>query len=189
MRLWLVTAVVLMMDPSQCMADRESQNKPFVVVSEHGECYGKSTPDEPYGEKGTTRIFRVENGPDSLLQTYSWFAREFYIDCGLGAGSGVSVVQLGPWARGQAADQGTLAIAFYLNGHLLKRYSTLDIAGSPDNVRRSVAHYQVFEKVLGYRWGTGRQRFVVRTVDNRTLVFDPELGTQVTDKIAEKEQQ
>jgi hypothetical protein len=47
----------------------------------------------------------------------------------------------------------------------------------------------VFEKVLGYRWGSGRQRFVVRTVDNRTVVFDPELGTQVTDKIAEKEQQ
>ena len=95
---------------------------------------------------------------------------------------------LGPWASGQAADQGTLAIAFYLNGRLLKRYSTLDIAGSPDNVRRSVVHYRVFEKVLGYRWSTGRQRFVVRTVDNRTLVFDPELGTQVTDKIAEKEQ-
>jgi len=165
-------------------ADDEGRNEPVVVAAEYGSCYAKSVPSDEYGERGTTKIFAVQRGTDTLIQTYPWFAQELYVDCPspYSTPPRVSVVQLGPWPRGRTANAETLAIAFYLDGRLLKRYSTLDIAGSPTNVHASSHHYTVFEKVFGYRWGTGHQRFVVRTTDGRTLVFDSDTGSLVEDK-------
>ena len=182
-------AAVLTLAPLAVAADQEGNNEPVVSVSEYGDCYGKSVPAEDYGEKGETRIYRVERRQDLLVQTHPWYARTFFVDCSVGEGGrGVSVVQLGPWPRGRAATAKDLAIAFYLNGRLVKRYSTLDIAGEPSNVRATSHHHKVISKTLGYRWGSGRQRFVIQTVDGRTIVFDAELGTRVTDKLAESEQ-
>jgi hypothetical protein len=172
--------MVLLLAPWSAAADKEMANEPHVLSSEYGDCYAKSTPEERYGERGTTQIFKVEKGPDTLLQTHAWYAQEFYFDCSLGTDRGVSVVQLGPWPRGSSADQATLAVAFYLNGRLLRRYSTLDIAGGRDNVSKSATHYTVIDKVLGYRWDdTTRRLFAIRTVDKRVLFFDAALGTRI----------
>jgi hypothetical protein len=90
---------------------------------------------------------------------------------------GTSVVQFGPWARGSRANANDLALAFYFGGKLARRYSTLDIAGSPDHVSSSVSHYTVISRVEGYKWrGSNFYAFEVVTVDGRTLSFDPTTG-------------
>lgn len=59
----------------------------------------------------------------------------------------------------------------------MKEYSTLDIAGAPDNVSRSVSHYTVIEDVLGYERQDGNgYLFRVATNDGRVLAFDPATG-------------
>jgi hypothetical protein len=79
--------------------------------------------------------------------------------------------------RGRHANTSDLAIAFYRGDRLLKRYSSLDIAGSADNVSASVSHYSVFESFDGFRWQTGNEyAFHARTVDGSELSFDAATG-------------
>jgi hypothetical protein len=160
--------------------DQEASNTTHVVASQYGRCYAKSVPAESYGGKGTTHILRVTDSQDTLAHSYDWFSQTIYIACNVSddlTPTGISVVRFGPWARGHTASLGHLAIGFYFKGKKLKEYSTLDIAGNPENVSASVSHYTVFEKVLGYRWlGGNRAVFDVKTTDGRTLSFDPATG-------------
>jgi hypothetical protein len=88
--------------------------------------------------------------------------------------------EFGPWARGHRASASQLAIAFHAGGRLLRSYSTLDIAGSPDNVSASVSHFTVIRDVEGFGSDrAGRVVFRVTTVDGRRLTFDPATGVQL----------
>jgi hypothetical protein len=162
-------------------ADEEVANRPQLVSSEYGGCYARSVPEESHGQKGTTTVFRVERRPpDTLLDQYDWYSQQIYIECAVGGErepAGVSVVRLGPWARGYLANPDDLAIAFYLNGRLLRRYSTLDIAGKPENVFSSKSHYVVFTEISGYRRiDSDRYAFDVTTTDGRAIAFDAATG-------------
>jgi|CXWL01.1.fsa_nt_gi hypothetical protein len=165
-------------------ADDEASNQPLVVASEYGNCYAKSIPSASYGNEGQTRVYIVETGADTLVTTYDWYANRLFLECNVADSSGVtalSVVAFGPWARGQEARDDVLALAFYWNGRLLRRYSTLDIARRPNNVSASVSHYSVIDEVLGYQWADGnRYHFAIRTIDNRVITFDPGAGTIVS---------
>ncbi len=160
--------------------DQEAGNSPHVTASDYGRCYAKSVPEEYYGEKGVTKVFMVGSEADRLVHTFDWFSQSLYLACNVSDSKtpvGVSVVRLGPWPRGPVATAGHLAIAFYYKGKEVGRYSTLDIAGSPENVSRSVSHHTVIEKVGGFRrLRANEYAFDVETVDGRTLSFDPVTG-------------
>jgi hypothetical protein len=162
------------------LGDDEASNVAIVRASEYGQCYAKSVPDELYGTAGTTNVFRVEKDRDVSVHSYDWFSQRIFIECNVSDSktpTGVSVIRLGPWSRGHLARADQLAIAFYFKGQMLKEYSTLDIAGSPENVSASVSHYTVIEKVLGYRrLGGNRALFDVETVAGRTITFDAASG-------------
>ena len=142
-RHFLILTTLVLLLYSNLWADEEASNRAYVVSSQYGQCYAKSVPDETYGPKGTTKVYRVDAKLDILVDTFSWYSHRIFIECNAGSPAdtvGVSVVRLGPWARGHEASANDLAIAFYWKGNLLKRYSTLDIAGRPDNVSASVSH-------------------------------------------------
>ena len=181
----LARAIVIVLAASCHLlyADQEASNIPHVQAAKHGQCYAKSVPAELYGSNGTTTILRVGRDRDIPLMAYDWFSQRTFLSCNVSDDKtpvGVSVVRLGPWPRGHAATADQLAIAFYFKGEELRTYSTLDIAGQPDNVSRSVSHYTVIEKVLGYKWLSGnRYAFEVRTTDGRLLSFDPATGDMI----------
>ena len=114
-------------------------------------------------------MYQVTAGSDTLIETYPWYSVRIHLDC-------ATTVQFGPWARGRQATAGHLAIAFHAKGRLLRSYSMLDIAGSPDNVAASVSHYEVFREIEGFAWESSRAVFRVTTVDGRRLTFDPATG-------------
>lgn len=188
MRKWIIAVTVFALAAaSGAVADDEANNASY-LAGEHnpairGGCYVLAISDDAYEQTGLTRIYRFPEPPRAArvplgnpLQSYDWYSHEVYVDCGFSrqGKSGVSVVRLGPWPRGYYASERQLAIAFYFNQRLLARYSTLDIAGSPDNVDQSVSHYTVFERVPGWVDGTGT--FAVETVDGRALSFDLATG-------------
>ena len=179
-----LAAIGVLLAALPAFADDEASNRPLVVASEHGNCYAKSVPSARYGNEGQTHVYVVEGGADTLVATFDWYADRLHLECNVADASGVtalSVVQFGPWARGQEASDDVLALAFYWNGRLLRRYSTLDIAGRPENVSASVSHYSVIDEVIGYQWVDGnRYRFAIRTIDNRTITFDAAAGTIVS---------
>jgi hypothetical protein len=165
------------------LADDEAANTPYMAVDQYGRCYAKSVPAESYGSRGQTKIYQVATGQDRLIDTYAWYARQIYLECHTQMPDGQSattVVQLGPWARGQQANNDELALAFHARGALVRRYSTLDIAGAPDRVSASVSHYTVISRVEGYlRVGnTAQSAFTLVTADGRRLGFDPATGAR-----------
>lgn len=165
------------------LADQEAGNRPIVAVSEYGACYAKSVPAEGYGNAGKTRIYRVTEGDDELVDEYDWFSQQIYLVCNASDSTrptGVAVVSRGPWARGHEAGDDVLAIAFHYDGKTVREYSTLEIAGKPENVSASVSHYTVIEEVLGFRWLRSNEYvFEVHTTDGRTLAFDAVTGERM----------
>lgn len=180
------------------LADQEASNVAHVVTDTYGRCYAKSVPKhiyDPQGElrqQGSTEVYQVGDTKDVLVQQYDWFSQGLIVRCR--PGSDTIVVRLGPWQRGHNPSADHLAIAFYQGGKLLKRYSTLDIAGGKKakagafseykNVSASVSHYTVFAalpefiKITENTGAIFRDDWVVKatTVDGRELVFDVATG-------------
>ncbi|MBO0861100.1 MAG: hypothetical protein J2P21_21975, partial [Chloracidobacterium sp.] len=126
-----VCLLIMTFGAAPASADDEASNIVYIKSSKYGRIYAKCIPAELYGSKGVTKIYLVKEGEDKLESSYPWYSKEVYLSDRPG---GVSVVRLGPWARGQTAKREDLAIGFYLSGETLKEYSTLDIAGTPYNV-------------------------------------------------------
>ncbi len=133
--------LLFFLTPAAAFADEEASNRAYVTASEYGQFYAKSVPHESYGLKGVTRVYRVGEDEDTLIQSYGWYSTRIFIE---GFGDTVYVVQMGPWHRGRRATATDHAVAFYKGERLLKKHSTLDIAGEEGNVSSSVSHYTVF---------------------------------------------
>ena len=166
--------------PATAQADDEAANKPHFVTGIvkgdlHNGCYAKSVPDATWGMKGTTRVYVVRRGKDRLVATFPWYARKLHLQCRRGPDGAmtVAIVRLGPWQRGQRASKDHLAVAFYEGGRELARYSTLALAGRPDNVRPSVSHYRVIKRVKGF---VEPSHFRLALIDGRILTFDLATG-------------
>lgn len=180
------------------LADDEASNVAHVVAGPYGRCYAKSVPDHIYDpvdeprQQGRTMVYRVGKTSDVLIQRYDWFSQRFFVRCG--PANDVVVVRLGPWHRGHDPHPDHLAIAFYQGEKLLKRHSTLDIAGGEKaqngglskyrNVSASESHYSVFDtapemvKITTARGAVFEDSWVIRakTVDGRLLTFDMATG-------------
>ena len=175
---WCLLALSVL--AASARADQEAGNRAYVRASEWGAFYAKSVPAAAYGTEGYTQIFRVvAAGPDKLLQRYAWYSPEVFLEGFLGTND-VYVAQLGPWARGHEARADHLAIAFFKNGKALKKYSALDIAGTPAKVSASVSHYQVFGQRIGFRRPFGNQLvFDIDDASGTRLTFDAETGRRL----------
>jgi hypothetical protein len=155
----LLSAAAALAWAGSASADQEASNVPHVSAGPYGRCYAKSVPKHVYDpedgprQAGRTEVYHVEAGQDVLVERFDWFSQKLFLNCG--AANEFLLVRLGPWHRGHEPQHDHLAIAFYRNGELLKRYSTLDIARLPDpedagrpgaeSVSASVSHYSVFE--------------------------------------------
>ena len=194
----LVVALTLSAFASSARADDEASNVAHVAAGPYGRCYAKSVPDHVYDpvdeprQQGRTMVYRVGKSQDELVQKLHWFAQRLFVRCG--PASNFVVVRLGPWHRGHDPHADHLAIAFYQNGSLLKRYSSLDIAGDEKaqsgglstyrNVSASESHYTVFGsapemvKITTARGAIFEDNWVIRakTVDGRVLTFDMATG-------------
>ncbi|PKL75334.1 MAG: hypothetical protein CVV27_15910 [Candidatus Melainabacteria bacterium HGW-Melainabacteria-1] len=166
-------------------ADEEASNWPYVQSAEYGRCYLRAVPAENYGTAGKTEVFAVHATGDQRIASFAWYSPQTWIHCNVSNGTtatGLSLVRLGPWARGRSANAQDLALAFSFADKEVRRYSTLDLAGTPANVSASVSHYTVISKVLGYRWiNSNTYVFEVLLHDGRKLVFDPTTGAQTQD--------
>lgn len=179
-RAMVLSSALLLASCPIAMADNEAGNQPHVTSSEWGQFYAKSVPAENYGLKGTTKVYQVQPEQDQLLYTYDWYASTLYVE-GFAGLETVYVVQMGPWPRGHEALEDHLAIAFYKNERLVRSYSTLDIAGDPQNVQWTVSHYQVFGKRHGFRRPFGNQLvFDIEDAKGSMLSFNVDTGELMT---------
>ena len=177
---------VLLLSACRLHADSESGNWPFVLAATttdgttaHGGYYAKCIPTESFGTNGVTRVYRVQKAQDVLVHTYNWYSANIYVS---GANQKVSIVRFGPWSKGRQASSNHLALALYYDGQFLKSYSTLDIAGKPENVEASVSHYYWCKRIIGYGHyalppsAETIYGFGIETLDGRKLCFNVTTG-------------
>ncbi|MDH3703935.1 MAG: hypothetical protein OEU46_21785 [Alphaproteobacteria bacterium] len=179
-------------------ADDEAGNVAHVAAGPYGRCYARSIPRHIYDpdsgprQQGRTEVYRVGEPKDVLEQRYDWFSQTLFVRCR--PGRETVLVRLGPWHRGHEPRADHLAIAFYRDGKLIRRYSTLAIAGGETakddalskykNVSASVSHYTVFAvppkltKITKTIGSTYKEDWMVKatTIDGRGLTFDIETG-------------
>ena len=180
-------------------ADEEIGNVAHIATGPYGQCYTRSVPlharDPMVGaprQQGHTEVYAVGDGGDTLVARHDWFSQTLFLSCR--PGTDILLVRVGPWHRGHDPRPDHLAIAFYRGGELVRRYSTLDIAGDEPsdgrtisayaNVAASVSHYRVFSagpEMVRRTVGKGsarREEWVITatTVDGRELVFDMATG-------------
>jgi hypothetical protein len=194
----LLVALAGLAWPSSALPDQEASNIAHVAAGPYGRCYAKSVPAhvyDPDGEprqQGHTRIYRVNNSEDVLIHQFDWFSQKIFLKCGIS--DDTVVIRVGALHRGHNPRADHLAIAFYKGGKLLKRYSTLEIAGGKKaiggglsrygNVSTSVSHYTVFAsepEMVKMTKSVGpvfQDNWVIKakTVDGRSLVFDIATG-------------
>jgi hypothetical protein len=105
------------------LADLVAPPMPYVVSSADGSHYFKMVPDkkdrwDTTKAKGT--VYEVRAGKDkALYKVTGWYSYQVFL-----SNDGKYLIRMGNWPAGmpKAAD---LAIAFYVDGHERKRYSTL----------------------------------------------------------------
>jgi hypothetical protein len=175
----LLTAVFIL----PLWADQEASNIPVVRSGQWGRVYAKSIPSENYGTKGITKIYRTGKDTDTLETTFQWYSNKIYLQANMvnpKGGYGTSVVRFGPWARGRHPQKEHLAMAFYLNNRLLRRYSTLDIYNISKKYTGSIGHYRVIKSVKGYRWvRSNTYAFDIETFDGNIVSFNAATGEKM----------
>ena len=182
MRAIPVILLTMLLPATTCRADEPRPNETIVASGDDGSCYAKSIPADFTSQRGTTTIYNVEKSKDVPTATYNWYSLRIHLSCNIwrNGRSETTVVRVGPWNDGHRANKNDLAIAFYLNGKLLKKYSTLDISGKPTNVSGSVSHYTVFSSIDGFqRQGHGRLDFIATRVDGVQMRFSSDTGQMI----------
>jgi len=169
-----VIGLIFCMSSHLSFADEEVSNRVYIQSSDHGHLYAKCFPEEGYGLKGRTLVFRIDDqGNDELLYTYDWYSPRIYL-----LENRERLVKLGSWPRGREVSDDHLAIALYKQGQLLKEYSTKDIVDLGYKISTSVSHYTVFQEVLGFRWlrHGDEYAFDIKMWDDSILSFDTNTG-------------
>jgi len=122
------------------------------------------------------------DGSKEPLWTVDWYRRNV-----VAASDGIHMVTFGYSSstnagKTQAISKEELqqeAVSLFANGKLLKRYAIADLVDRPDQLPRSVSHFQWLEKS---NMLDGQHQFEVVTCDNNRILFDLKTGN-----IAKKE--
>lgn len=71
-----------------------------------------------------------------LYRTKGWYSFRVFV-----SRSGRYLVRMGPWSVGSEPTKDDLAVAFYKEGKLLKKYSTAELVKDKSKVIASTSHY------------------------------------------------
>jgi hypothetical protein len=188
----ILAASMMLCSVSPSYADQEQSPIPLAFASEpSGDAVFTMIPakfdakgkvvSEPYGV-----MYRLQrNGAlKEIYRIKGWYSWKVYV-----SEKGQYLVQRGPWNRGQRPEKDHLAVAFYKDGKLLKRYSTAELVKDHSKVRSSVSHYEweaegsienpsgdrIASLTAGFSYDYTKS-FSLHTIDGWTYSFDVETG-------------
>ncbi len=176
-------AVVLMgAFSAPAWAGKFAGNSPYVAaVDQFGVFYAKSVPDEIDGDKGVTRVMRVQKEADELLTTYPWYAeRGLALGWSPTAGK-VALVRLHQQIGKPVEEQ--IELSFYLGEKFLKSYTTADLVKMGIKTWYSVGESgrkgpsggdRASYTSLGCKqvWNTNDRYFAIKISESEELKFD-----------------
>lgn len=168
-----VIIIIALIQSVAALADSPSFNRPFVVATEDGACYAKAVPAEPLGDEGRTTVYRVEEGGDSVVQSYEWYSRKVFIFCDVDVHGtlGTIAVKFTAAHDGSKANERDATLEVYHDKDLAFAVSTLAIAGKPANVFQTFSRYFAVQSIEPEVLN-GRATLKAFTNDDRILRID-----------------
>lgn len=180
MRRTILTAILYATCLASVFADSPSRPVPLVFVNRYGSDVMFSMIPAQYDAsyKMTREAFGIasrlnEDGKFvELYRTSGWYSSEVLV-----SHDGKYLVRMGPWSPGHTPKKDHLAVAFYMNGKLLKSYSTVSLVKDPTKVMASVSHYmwQAPQNALSPGLDYDN-KFKLQTIDGWTYEFDATTG-------------
>ena len=166
-------------------ASKPVQNRPYVTsMDSQGVFYVRCIPDENKGTKGTTKIFRVRQDGDELLDSYGWYAPRGVV-LGWSPVSG-QVAVMSMTGEEETTRIDAIQFSFHMGGKLLRAYTTEDLRKLqfhiPENRRIGSSAFRVIGCEQVPR--TNRYVFSIDDYNGRKVSFDITSG-QPTDLLAE----
>ncbi len=146
----------------------------FVMLVENSESLISSS-GEQYPSSGLYR----NDGSNNPLWTVDWFAFTVYV-----SSDGQHIARMGPWPslKGKREpDVQELAVAFYENGELLKRYIISDLISKPKSLPSSVSHFE-WKKDVSF--DDTLERLTIITTEENKYVFDIKSGEMVMEAMS-----
>jgi hypothetical protein len=172
----LIIILSLILISSYTWADSKRPPSIYVTTSESKAYYFKMIPGIYY--KGKTGICyeATANDADRILwKTNGWYSYKVYL-----SNDSRYLVRAGNWPSGEKLSDQHLAIAFYKEGKLLKKYSTKDLVKDPSAIELTVSHY--FWKAGASVFDSSKQIFQLTTRDKIEYTFDITNGEIISQK-------
>jgi hypothetical protein len=118
--------------------------------------------------------------PDGSVRAL-WTIEGWYSFTVFLSSDGKYLVAMGPWNLGDGPKEGDLAVAFYREGALLKRYWTNQLVEDRSRVTRTASHYRwlkgdSFEGCGGGLHLDWDNKFYLTTIDGIAYTFDVTTG-------------
>jgi len=111
-----------------------------------------------------------------LWKVKGWYSHEVYLTY-----DAKYLVRMGPWQTGIGPTKHHLAVAFYAEGKLLKKFSVARLIKDDSKVSRSTSHYDWRLDGDGFPYlSPGGYLFRVRTVENRVFNFSVTDGNLIS---------
>jgi hypothetical protein len=161
-------------------ASKRMGNSPYVQSAMHGVFYVKSVPTENEGTAGVTKVYRVRNEADELVDTYDWYApqhRQPGVTLGWSPIAGKIAVMRVHNERADLKDD-RLELSFYLGGKLLKAYTAKDLIAMGAGPDKETSKHDLRESlnftVTGYQQkpSTNDYFFVLTLPEDKPVRFD-----------------
>ena len=160
---------------------------PYVEPSDYGSFYFKMIPEMGSYENGVFKIespahgiayeLLVNGDSKELWRVEGWYAFQIFL-----SNDAEYLVRMGDWASGKEPSKKDLAVAFYHKGALLKEYSTADLIKRKRSVQRTVSHYFWGSEDRDFPKMEYKNKFLIKTIENRLYKFDISTGEIVEEK-------
>lgn len=145
MRKQFLVALVSLFWLSTSVADHERRPVPLVFASEpEGDAVFAMVPAKLDANRKVSRdaygvAYRLtrDGTLKELYRTKGWYSFKVHVSA-----DGKYLVQLESRPRGHAPSKDHVAVAFYKDGKLTKRYSTVELVKDPAKVRSTVSYYE-----------------------------------------------
>lgn len=158
-----------------CLADTEAPAFPKVTATLDGRHFFSMVP--PIYRESDYEMLKKPYGilyqpqPDGtfkeLWRVKGWYSHEVYLSY-----DAKYLVRMGPWQTGTGPTKHHLAVEFYAEGKLLKKYSVARLIKDDSKVLRSVSHYNWRSDGDGFPYlSPNGYLFRIRTVENRIFNF------------------
>lgn len=169
--LYIVALLLAAVAATPALADSPAPPIPYKAVSPHGRMIVEM--DVPHDRHPNGIGLARDKATGKIIWRVNFYAHQVLV-----SDDKVSLVRMGPWASDQKGYT-DLAIAFYQNGNMVRKYQVRDLLKNLDTAQHTVSHYFWRARQMPSQFSPDQKRFTLFLIDNTAITFDAATGARL----------